>query len=103
MLKITTKTEPNKAIFELEGTLAGAWVDELEQCWREIPPGYGVKVSLEAVTFIDNNGKDLLARFHQSGADLKATGCMTRSIVQEIIATTSKTKMIGELYAKRGA
>jgi hypothetical protein len=85
MLKITTKTEAMKATFELEGRLAGAWVDELEQCWREIPPAYALKVSLEAVTFIDNAGKNLLARLHESGAELKASGCMTNCIVQEII------------------
>ncbi|MGH7929711.1 MAG: hypothetical protein ACREQV_18165 [Candidatus Binatia bacterium] len=90
MLKITTKTEPTKATFELEGTLAGAWVDELEQCWREIPPGYAVKLSLEAVTFIDSNGKRLLARLHKSGAELKASGCMTRCIVQEIISENQR-------------
>lgn len=90
MLKISTKTEAMKATFELEGRLAGAWVDELEQCWREIPPGYTLKVSLDAVTFIDNAGKKLLARLHESGAELKAAGCMTNCIVQEIIGENQR-------------
>jgi hypothetical protein len=85
MLKITTKNIASKAIFELEGKLAGAWVDELERCWREIPPGYGVTVSLVAVTFIDERGKQLLARLHEAGAELRAAGCMTTCIVQEIV------------------
>jgi hypothetical protein len=85
MLKITTKNIASKAIFELEGKLAGAWVDELERCWQEIPPAYGVTVSLEAVTFIDERGKHLLARLHGAGAELRAAGCMTNSIVQEIV------------------
>ena len=86
MLKITTRTEAMKAIFELEGRLAGAWVDELERCWREIPPGYAVEILLKAVTFIDDEGKKLLARLHEGGAELKASGCMTNCIVQQIIS-----------------
>jgi hypothetical protein len=84
MLKITTKTEAMKAILELEGRLAGAWVDELEQCWREIPPGYAVTVALKAVSFIDDKGKKLLSRLHEGGAELQASGCMTTCIVQQI-------------------
>lgn len=90
MLKITTKTEAGKVTFELEGKLAGVWVDELERCWRELPHGHAVKLSLEAVTFIDDNGKKLLARLHESGAELKASGCMTKCIVQEIISQNQR-------------
>jgi anti-anti-sigma regulatory factor len=85
MLKITTKTDDVKTTFELEGKLAGAWVNELERCWREIARGRAVKISLEGVTFIDDSGKRLLARLHENGAKLKAAGCMTKCIVQEII------------------
>jgi hypothetical protein len=84
MLKITTKTDDVKTTFELEGKLAGAWVNELERCWREIARGRAVKISLEGVTFIDDSGKRLLARLHENGAKLKAAGCMTKCIVQEI-------------------
>src|SRR5688572_1402540 len=62
MLKITTKTEEVTTTFELEGRLAGAYVEELERCWRELPPGRNLKISLQAVTFVDDNGKRLLAR-----------------------------------------
>ena len=84
MLKITTKTEEVTTTFELEGRLAGAYVEELERCWRELPPGRNLKISLQAVTFVDDNGKRLLARLYGSGAELKASGCMTKCIVQEI-------------------
>ena len=90
MLKITTKTDAVKTTFELEGKLAGAWVNELERCWREIPSCHTVKISLEAVTFIDDEGKKLLARLHASGAELKAAGCMTKCIVQEIIGENQR-------------
>ena len=91
MLRITTKTEALKTTFELEGRLVGAWVGELERCWREIDPGHTVKVSLEAVTFIDDDGKKLLARLHQSGAELNASGCMNKCIVEEIINQNQRT------------
>jgi hypothetical protein len=91
MLKITTKTEALKTTLEVEGRLAGAWVGELERCWYEIAPGQAVKVSLEAVTFIDDDGKKLLARLHQSGAQLNASGCMNKCIVQEIISQNQRT------------
>jgi len=35
VLKITTQTDATGTIFELEGRLAGAWVQELEDCWRK--------------------------------------------------------------------
>jgi hypothetical protein len=91
MLKITTRTDAGRTIFELEGRLAGAWVDELERCWRGIPRGHIVTVSLDAVSFIDDAGKQLLARFHGSGAELKAAGCMTKCIVQEIVSEQQRS------------
>lgn len=84
MLKITTKTGAMKTTFQLEGKLAGAWVNELERCWRQLAPGHTVKISLEAVTFIDDDGRKLLAMLYDSGVELKAAGCMTKCIVQEI-------------------
>jgi hypothetical protein len=43
------------------------------------------------VTFIDDSGKRLLARLHENGAELKAAGCMTKCIVQEIIRENRRT------------
>ena len=85
MLKITIKAAAGKTTFELEGKLAGAWVTELDRCWREAPPAHAVSISLAAVTYIDGEGKKLLAQLHQSGAELKAAGCMTKCIVRGII------------------
>lgn len=85
MLKITTKTDLANTIFELEGKLTGDWVNEFELCWREIPAGGFVTVSLKSVSFIDDEGKKLLARLYESGAEILAEGCMTKGIVQEII------------------
>ncbi len=34
MLRITVRQEPTTTTIELEGKLAGPWVEELERCWR---------------------------------------------------------------------
>jgi hypothetical protein len=58
MLKITTRTDPTATIFELEGKLAGPWVQELEASWREATDSdRAVRVMLCAVTFIDDKGR----------------------------------------------
>ena len=85
MLKITTQTDATRTIFELEGRLAGAWVQELEDCWRKAANSdRPVRVMVCAVTFIDDKGKTLLAEMHQQGAELVAEGCMNKAIVEEI-------------------
>jgi len=85
MLKITTQTDGTTTIFELEGKLAGPWVQEVENCWRRaVTDDWQVTVLLKAVTFIDGAGRKLLADMHRQGAELVAEGCMTKAIVGEI-------------------
>ena len=87
MLKITTRTDATATIFELEGKLAGPWVQELEGCWREATNSdwSSVRILLCAVTFIDDKGRDLLVEMYRRGAELVAEGCMNKAIVEEII------------------
>jgi hypothetical protein len=85
MLKITTQTDGTTTIFELEGKLAGPWVQEVENCWhRAVTDDWQVTILLKAVTFIDGAGRKLLAEMHRRGAELVAEGCMTKAIVGEI-------------------
>ena len=85
MLKITTQTNPTGTIFDLEGKLAGPWVEELENCWREASSSHqSVKIMLCAVTFIDDRGRKLLFEMYCEGAELVAEGCMNKAIVAEI-------------------
>ena len=88
MLKITRHRDAgsDSVSFQLEGRLAGPWVEELDSCWRQLatnPQGRTV-VDLSGVTFVDVDGKALLARMWQQGAELRAAGCLTRCIVEEI-------------------
>ena len=90
MLKITTHIDidSNMTVFALEGRLIGPWVTELEQCWRTVPIGQSkprLRVDLSGVTYIDAEGKALLAHMHHSGAELIAAGCLTKCIVEEIM------------------
>ena len=43
MLKITIEPEAEEIRLKLEGDLAGTWVADLEECWRDdarlLPPG----------------------------------------------------------------
>jgi hypothetical protein len=85
MLKITTPTGATGTIFELEGRLAGPWVQELEGCWQRIViRDQPIKVVL-AVTFIDSEGRKLLAEMHRQGAELAAKEFMMKAIIEEII------------------
>lgn len=88
MLKITqdqnAASEP--VSFMLEGRLAGPWVEELRTCWRQIAANAQSRavVDLTGVTFVDADGKALLTRMWQQGAELRAAGCLTRCMVDEI-------------------
>jgi ABC-type transporter Mla MlaB component len=94
MLRITVKTTRKSLTFQLEGTLAGAWLRELEQCWssamtRERKPT--VRVDLTGVTFIDAAGKACLATMHRQGAEFIAHDCLTKDVVREICEDCSRT------------
>jgi hypothetical protein len=86
MLKITTRSDPTGTSFELEGKLAGPWVEELAGCWREAASSErSARVLLCAVTFIDDKGRALLVEMYRRGVELVAEGCMNKAIVDEII------------------
>jgi anti-anti-sigma regulatory factor len=86
MLKITVDIEGKRAILELEGRLAGPWVEELRDSWQRAERDERqISVVLKQVTFIDAAGRQLLAEMRRQGAGLTAEGCMTKAIVEEII------------------
>jgi hypothetical protein len=93
MLKITTQTDSQRVILDLEGKLTGPWVQELADCWRGCSTDRNISVLLCAVTFIDNRGKDLLAQMYRQGVKLVAEGCMNKAIVDEIIRQSQKHEL----------
>ena len=53
MLRITVHDKPPICTFQLEGTLAGPWVRELEECWQTAlarQPEPVLRVDLTGVT-----------------------------------------------------
>jgi anti-anti-sigma regulatory factor len=87
MLRITTTNDATLITFKLEGRIAGPWVDELRNCWEKLPvesSSRAIRVDLREVTFVDADGKQLLAAMHRQGAELIASGCLMKAVVSEI-------------------
>jgi hypothetical protein len=100
MLKITIEKNSRWTTLRVEGRLAGPWVDELERAWRAIncDPAEGrLSVDLTDVTFVGEEGKLLLETMYGEGAKLKACGCVTRRLVEEI------ERSLPRVPAKQGA
>ena len=87
MLRITINDQPPMTNFVLEGKLIGPWVKELEKCWESAlaaEPARTMLVNLAAVTFIDAEGRALLARMRRQGVRLLSHGVLIDAIVAKI-------------------
>jgi anti-anti-sigma regulatory factor len=88
MLKITLQqgAVQQGAVIVLEGRLAGPWVEELRASCRVASESQQqcTMIDLTGVTFIDADGKALLASLWQQGVELRASGCLTTCVVEEI-------------------
>ena len=65
----------------------GPWVSELEKCWHAAnatEPRRPIQVNLAAVAFIDSKGRELLTHMRRRGVTLVPTGCLMKSVVEEI-------------------
>ena len=86
MLKITFKDTPESTKVILEGKLSGPWVEELERSWAEhsAQASENVILDLSDVTYIDPEGKRLLARMAGKGVCFEGTHLMTKYVIDEI-------------------
>ena len=87
MLKITVQHSPREVRLKLEGNLTGAWVTELEDCWRSAHSslaGRSLCVDLMAVEQVDRAGRYLLALMRRNGAQLVASGAVMTELVRTI-------------------
>ena len=92
MLRITTYEEATERRWIIEGTLAGPWVDELRECWQAAgadDPDRALLIDLSAVTYIDGQGKVLLASMHRRGVKILAAGLLTHTTPPFRQCTTS--------------
>ena len=91
MLRVTVQgKQPPRMV--LEGTLAGPWVEEVRQVWQGLFQQNGCRlvVDLTGVSQIDWEGRLLLAAMSQEGADLQASGCYMKAMLQEMTGSQEK-------------
>jgi anti-anti-sigma regulatory factor len=87
MLRISVHDKPGVLTFRLEGRLAGAWVRELEECWRGALAKQRepiLRVDLTEVTSVDAAGQAYLAALYRQGAEFPAADCLMHAVVAEI-------------------
>jgi anti-anti-sigma regulatory factor len=87
VIRVSQIREGPKQLLLVEGTLSGDWVDVLENCWLEAPHapnGEPMRIDLSGITYVDDKGRELLARMIQDGTELLATGVMTTAVIEEI-------------------
>jgi len=86
MLRITSHESADTVCLKLEGMVKGAWVPEMERCWRQ---AYSTRnkapiVDLSDVVFVDAAGKYLFALMHAHGTKFIAGTPMMIDLVNEI-------------------
>ena len=85
MLRITIHEDGKVCRFELAGKLEGPWVAETEMAWRaSMRPDQTIEIDLRELTSVDNDGRDLLAAFHRSGACLIVEGVWMTALLGDL-------------------
>lgn len=103
MFRITVHEDAQCLTLQLEGRLAGRWVQELEECWQRTAATQQkplVRVDLAGVTFVDSEGQSCLVGLHHQGVELVAGDCLTKAIVAEIAEACQQDAEHIELEAK---
>ena len=93
MLRITTYIAEDECLLKLEGDLAGAWVQELAGCWRQVaarPDIHRVRVDLTDVGRVDSAGRDLMTAMHGRGVRFTASGFVMPELVREISQSSER-------------
>ena len=87
MLRITVEPSPTAVRLRLEGNIGGAWVSELEDCWRSTSSSLGGRplcLDLTAVERVDMAGRYLLALMRRDGTQLIASGALMTELVRSL-------------------
>ncbi len=87
-LRITVLERLDSVTIQLEGRIAGPWVNELDRTWRELTPRLDSKrllVDLRGVTFVADAGRKLLGEIHdRNDARILANTPMTMYVAQQL-------------------
>ena len=84
VLRITTITAKGSPVLKLEGKLGGPWVDELENCWKDVEAGAhreAIKIDMQGVSYVDFRGRNLLLRLVREGAALSECSDFIRQML----------------------
>jgi anti-anti-sigma regulatory factor len=87
MFRITPLIEDDEIVLKLEGCLTGAWVQELDSCWREAANTLGtrpMRVDVRDVCRVDEAGRQLMTLMYRAGVRFMAKGCLMPEVVREI-------------------
>lgn len=71
-------------MLKLEGKLGGPWVDELENCWKDVEAGAhreAIKIDMQGVSYVDFRGRNLLLRLVREGAALSECSDFIRQML----------------------
>lgn len=88
MMKIEIQEAGETVVMKVEGRLAGAFVSELETCWRtaqSAEPQGQISVDLKGVTCVDRGGRYLLQLMHRNGVRFVRAGLALQDILEQIM------------------
>jgi anti-anti-sigma regulatory factor len=95
MLRISVHEDDHMVRMQVEGTLMGVWVQELENCWRATQAGLkgrSLCVDLSGTTRVDNAGDYLLRLMHKEGSQFLVSGPSMRALISEITGGGTTTE-----------
>jgi len=93
MLRITTHDDGTTVRLDLEGRLVKAWVIEAEHAWRAARiEGRPLRVDLNAVTSIDDDGWRLLRGMKEAGAVFIAEGVGMKRLIKDMTSGNARTR-----------
>jgi anti-anti-sigma regulatory factor len=87
MMRVNIKANANCLTLRIEGELTKAWVEEVRLCWVAATALKlrRIRVDLTDVSYIDAEGRRLLASMHGQGVEIIAAGVYNNAIVEEIV------------------
>jgi hypothetical protein len=89
MLKISVHEDDQTVRLQIEGALAGSWVEELELTWRAARAalrGRSLCMDLTGTSRVDMAGRYLLKLIYKDGAQFVAAGPAIQALISEITA-----------------
>lgn len=93
MLRITIHEGVKAQTIQLEGKIAGPWVEEFNRTWHSLAPSLGSKqlhLDLRSVAFVDAKGRQLLREIYQkTNACFLADSPLTRYFADDAMQHSS--------------